>query len=342
MAVYLHLWFISTVYFGFTELSMDWSKGEVFLTLLYFMTAVGIVQMLIKSYISTYLHEHYMKLIAWMKSQYTEVKVQGLMREIVERNLHAAFKQSRMIILMYIGVFGMAPLGYMATVILRQGLHAVIIIPFISYDHPSAKLIYYSVEFPYTLLAGILSGVGDSTTIIAGIHIMKAVDTINDLIRLLDDKDKANQCPNILIVIYKKHSEIIKMLSTLNEIMYLISLIQLFTSTFMFLVLFTSARTQPMEMVFYLFQLCVISQLFLLCAFGEVIFSKTQVIFTQLYLTKWYDMSLSNQKAILMMMRMSEAPYGLKAGGMFDINMYTFIQIVKMAISYCAIIITLA
>uniref|UniRef100_A0A240SYL9 Uncharacterized protein n=1 Tax=Phlebotomus papatasi TaxID=29031 RepID=A0A240SYL9_PHLPP len=160
-----------------------------------------------------------------------------------------------------------------------------------------------------------------------GIHVMKAINTINDLIKVLDDKEAANQCENILIIIHKKHSQIINILSTLNEIIYSISLVQLFTSTFMFLVLFTSARTQPMEIVFYLFMLCVVSQLFLLCAFGEVIFSKTQDIFTELYLTKWYDMNLNNQRAILMMMQMAKAPYGLKAGGMFDINMYTFIQV---------------
>lgn len=69
---------------------------------------------------------------------------------------------------MYIAVFAMAPLGYMLTVIMREGFHAVIIIPFIPYNHPNAKLIYYSVEFPYTFLAGFLSGIGDSTTIISG------------------------------------------------------------------------------------------------------------------------------------------------------------------------------
>ncbi|XP_055691152.1 odorant receptor 85b-like [Lutzomyia longipalpis] len=321
---------------------MDWTKGEVFLTLLYFMTAVGIIQMLIKSYISTYCYTQYTELVNWIRSQYMEISVQGLMREIVEKNVHSALKQSKLIVMMYIMVFAMAPLGYMLTVIIREGFHAVIIIPFIPYDHPNARAIYYSVEFPYTLMAGLLSGIGDSTIIISGIHAMKAIDTINELIALMDNKEMANQCSNLLIVIHKKHAEIIKILSTLNEIMYSVSLIQLFTSTFMFLVLFTSARTQPMEIVFYLFMLCVVSQLFLLCAFGEVIFSKTEAIFTQLYLTKWYDMGLSNQRIILMMMRMAEQPYGLKAGGMYDINMYTFIQIVKMAISYCAIIITLA
>uniref|UniRef100_A0A240SY04 Odorant receptor n=2 Tax=Lutzomyia longipalpis TaxID=7200 RepID=A0A240SY04_LUTLO len=311
--------------------------------------------MLIKSYISTYCYTQYMELVNWIRSQYMEISVQGLMREIVEKNVHSALKQSKLInhdasrnkttqafgyicnlndlsfisatFRMYIMVFAMAPLGYMLTVIIREGFHAVIIIPFIPYEHPNARAIYYSVEFPYTLMAGLLSGIGDSTIIISGIHAMKAIDTINELIALMDNKEMANQCSNLLIVIHKKHAEIIKILSTLNEIMYSVSLIQLFTSTFMFLVLFTSARTQPMEIVFYLFMLCVVSQLFLLCAFGEVIFSKTEAIFTQLYLTKWYDMSLSNQRIILMMMRMAEQPYGLKAGGMYDINMYTFIQV---------------
>ncbi|GAB0087732.1 hypothetical protein DMENIID0001_020750 [Sergentomyia squamirostris] len=321
---------------------MDWSKGEVFLTLLYFMTAVGILQMLIKSYISTYCHHHYMTMVNWMRREYNEIEVKGtIMREIIEKNIHLAFNQSRTIVMLYVIVFLLAPLGYMITVIIRDGLHAVIIIPYVPYDHPHAKLIYYSVELPYTFLAGFLSGIGDSTTIISGIHVMKAIDTVNELIALLDDKEKANQCPNLLIHIHKKHAEIIRILFTLNEIIYIISLVQLFTSTSMFLVLFTSAKTQPFEIVFYIFMLCVVSQLLLLCAFGEMIFSKTQNIFTKLYLTRWYDMSLANQKIILMMMRMSEAPYGLKAGGMYDLNLYTFIQIVKMAISYCAIIITL-
>lgn len=99
LTLYLHLCYISTVYFGFTELNMDFVRNEVFLTLLYFMTAVGIIQMLIKSYISTYCYSHYKKLIDWIRELYTEIYVEGIMRQIIEKNIHSAFQQSRIIIL---------------------------------------------------------------------------------------------------------------------------------------------------------------------------------------------------------------------------------------------------
>ncbi|XP_055691283.1 uncharacterized protein LOC129794552 [Lutzomyia longipalpis] len=79
-----------------------------------------------------------------------------------------------------------------------------------------------------------------------------------------------------------------------------------------------------------------------LCVLGEFIRVKTDKLSDTFYLTNWYDLSLKDQKTFLIVLGMVQREYGLKAAGMYDVNLYTFVQIFKIAFSYCAVLYSLS
>ncbi|GAB0086698.1 hypothetical protein DMENIID0001_008070 [Sergentomyia squamirostris] len=103
---------------------------------------------------------------------------------------------------------------------------------------------------------------------------------------------------------------------------------------------FLIIKLDPGSIVYYVTLVMVVTKFFFLCLFGQFIYNETEKIFTTLYLTRWYEMSLSDQKIILMMMKMSKEPFGFKALGVYDINIVMFVQVIKACFSYCAILYT--
>ncbi|XP_055681858.1 odorant receptor 22c-like [Lutzomyia longipalpis] len=85
---------------------------------------------------------------------------------------------------------------------------------------------------------------------------------------------------------------------------------------------------------------CIFCQLALFCLFGQKIHEKSERIFIDLYLTKWYEMDVKDQKILLLIMKMSQKTLGLKAGGMYAIDSSMFVQVTKMCFSYATILYT--
>ncbi|XP_055680784.1 putative odorant receptor 71a [Lutzomyia longipalpis] len=90
--------------------------------------------------------------------------------------------------------------------------------------------------------------------------------------------------------------------------------------------------------VFYYSFSVMCFQVFIYCGFGQFILSETERIQISLYLTKWYEKPPTTQKTLLLMMTMASRPFGLKAGGMYHINLMFFIDILKVCFTYYAII----
>ncbi|XP_055703606.1 odorant receptor 33b-like [Phlebotomus papatasi] len=82
-------------------------------------------------------------------------------------------------------------------------------------------------------------------------------------------------------------------------------------------------------------------QTFLYCFFGEFITIKMERLTTVLYSTNWYDMNLKDRKSFMIILGVTQKAYGMKAGGMYNVNIYTFVQILKIALSWSTLILTL-
>ncbi|XP_055708497.1 odorant receptor 33a-like [Phlebotomus papatasi] len=172
-----------------------------------------------------------------------------------------------------------------------------------------------------------------------GFEIMAASDILYDYISA--NKDRIQEDPDFLKIITLKYCDIVDNINRFNDIISLSNLVQFVTSAFLMFGVFFFIRLNPRNPVAHFMATNVLIQLFLPCVFGEFVKIKMERLSTTLYLTNWHDFDLRNQKSFLIVLGMTHGEYGLRAAGMYDVNIYTFIKIVKMASSWCAFIFTL-
>ncbi|XP_059608147.1 odorant receptor 4-like [Phlebotomus argentipes] len=159
----------------------------------------------------------------------------------------------------------------------------------------------------------------DLGIIFIGIQIMAALNILNDCMKLIDEKTK--EIPNYLKSIIIRHNDIIKNVNLFNEAIQKMAFVQV--------------TNESDQIAGYLICCIGIGQIFLLCLFGELIKMKTERLSETLYLTNWYELSVKDQKTFLLILAMAQKDFGLKAAGMYDVNLNAFVQIVKLAFSYC-------
>ncbi|GAB0099013.1 hypothetical protein DMENIID0001_148320 [Sergentomyia squamirostris] len=86
--------------------------------------------------------------------------------------------------------------------------------------------------------------------------------------------------------------------------------------------------------------LVMMVQVFILCYFGQMLTNSSQELLDAAYVTKWYEMTVRDQKDLLMLMMRFNSPITVETFGFGDISIYTFVQICKASASYAAIIYT--
>ncbi|GAB0099562.1 hypothetical protein DMENIID0001_154450 [Sergentomyia squamirostris] len=178
------------------------------------------------------------------------------------------------------------------------------------------------------------------TTIFIGLEIMASLDILNDYIKLLNEKIKTNS--NFFKTILKRHCKVINQINLLNEAVYEISFIQMIISTLILILIFVFIRKDTTQISAYTTCLCGMTQIFILCIFGEMIKIKSEKLSDAFYEVNWYELSLKDQRTFLIILGMAQRKYGLKAAGMYNVDIYAFVKIVKLAVSYCAILYTLS
>ncbi|GAB0099926.1 hypothetical protein DMENIID0001_158280 [Sergentomyia squamirostris] len=178
----------------------------------------------------------------------------------------------------------------------------------------------------------------DNLVACIGIHFMGILRILCDTIQLLGSSMMDHS--RLLRKIQLLHSDIINHNRAFNDLLFHLSLIQLFCSILLVLITMYAIKVNAVGFVSYFLALSAIIQLLLICLFGEIIFIRYSDVERCLMLTKWYEMPLRDQKNFVLILRIAQKPYGLKAGGMYDVSMPTFIEIMKLAVSYCAILFT--
>lgn len=180
--------------------------------------------------------------------------------------------------------------------------------------------------------------ISDYVLITIGCYFIAILNIFCDMIRYLDNSNLSN-VREYLIYMYKYHCGILEKFELFSEVYYHTFTAQIATSVILILPIFFLLGSE--DAVAYIpLSLVVFGQFGAICIFGELIFLKTEKFSTQLYLTKWYEFNTDDQKMLLMTMCMTQRPFGLKAGGMYDINFYMFIYVVKMSFSFGAILYT--
>ncbi|GAB0086878.1 hypothetical protein DMENIID0001_010810 [Sergentomyia squamirostris] len=297
----------------------------------------GILQYILKNLGGAVYHKQFIILTNWIEDLYKVREENEVIREIVENETKKALKfcitsYKIYIYLMYTGSFAL---------FMGLFLNDAILIQIRNFDIDSNSWTYHMIQMVSIVIIARWHCLADAAIIFIGIYIIIYVNIVNRMIKsLTTDPAKVTLCPDLLIGTLKKHVKILEIFGHFNDAIKLISLLQLTLSLFMLLTLLFGLQVNSMELSIYLPFICVMVQLFILCCFGEFIQSRTEDIFQNLYLTNWHEMNLKDQKVIYFMLINSLNAIGLKAGGMYNISLVGFVQILKLSFSFSAMMIT--
>ncbi|XP_055701676.1 odorant receptor 22a-like [Phlebotomus papatasi] len=212
-------------------------------------------------------------------------------------------------------------------------------IPFIENDnHPKWVASLHAYCFS---VIGVVTPLIDCPLVIIGIQIMGFLDIINGAIQNLKKEEFVDQYHKILKNVFELHCEFIQVLNDFNNATRFACLFQFIGSMLMFLSTFSLITIYPKDVFMYQNIFCVFMQLAFFCLFGQIIEVKTDKICEELYQTNWYNFTQVDKKNLLLMLKISQRNYCMKAGGMYPINIYTLFQIIKLAVTYCTLMVTL-
>uniref|UniRef100_A0A3F2ZEF6 Odorant receptor n=1 Tax=Phlebotomus papatasi TaxID=29031 RepID=A0A3F2ZEF6_PHLPP len=209
-------------------------------------------------------------------------------------------------------------------------------LPFFSWWGNFSFQLYGAWLILYTVLAG------DFIFIALALFFRGELIVISEIILCFDDSNFARKNIHLLRMIYKMHLKVLQKLEAFQNVYYFLTFLQFISSFFLICLTTFMIRFNDIQAWAYAVLLCGLMQTFFLCLIGDILFEKASLISTSLYLTKWYEMKLEDQQRILIMIAMAQKPYGIKAAGLVDVSFYTFIEIIKLSVSYCAILFTVA
>lgn len=70
-------------------------------------------------------------------------------------------------------------------------------------------------------------------------------------------------------------------------------------------------------------------QIFMPCYYGSVVYAKSSMLSTCGFESNWLEQSLSFKKSLIIFVERTIRPIGLKAGGLFDLNLKIFLSVMK-------------
>uniref|UniRef100_A0A3F2ZEA5 Odorant receptor n=1 Tax=Phlebotomus papatasi TaxID=29031 RepID=A0A3F2ZEA5_PHLPP len=298
----------------------------------------GCIQIISKTLFMRYNRNNLLELLDKVQSLHNNFENKEL-NSIAEKNLtkfsniwETCFKLGKVIIM--ITAFG---LSISSTIKGKSGI--IIQIPLIPNDIPCSSQIMLFMQLILSEFGAIFIFYLDITIAFFGFEIMAASDILYEYISA--NKDRIQEDPEFLKILTIRYCQIVDYIKQFNDIVSIANLVQFVTNAFLSLAIFFFVRLYPRHPVGYSTAFIALFELFIPCAFGEFIKIKMERLSTTLYLTNWYDLNLKDQKSFLLVLGMTQREYGLRAAGMYDVNIYTFIKIVKMAISWCAFIFTM-
>uniref|UniRef100_A0A905HKU9 Odorant receptor n=1 Tax=Lutzomyia longipalpis TaxID=7200 RepID=A0A905HKU9_LUTLO len=306
---------------------------KIFFTIL---MCLGYTQLLLKNFAVTPFHDDVEELLDWIQYRHLKIEEDDIIQKVSNEESAKALKYSLLFFKIYLALFAICAV----LVPLHFALSDYLIIAIPGLDQESTRFTHKIVTVIFAIIAGYWTTSSDSGVVFIGIYVIFFMKSVNRLINIFAENPEVPKRPRFLNRIIEKHVEMIKILNIFNEIMKFISLAQLVCSTLIFLSIIFVIQIFPNNLLLYFMLSTLLSQLALLCVFGEIIRSESEQIFIKLYQTNWYDLSVKEQRVILFMMANSVRVIGLKAGGLYDIGLMSLVQIVKLSASYAAIIMT--
>ncbi|GAB0087155.1 uncharacterized protein DMENIID0001_014330 [Sergentomyia squamirostris] len=185
--------------------------------------------------------------------------------------------------------------------------------------------------------------ISDTAIMIVIMYFEGQLCAITELLGELEDeivvKDNTS---NILRTVYKEHKEVLDIFQELIKSVWHTYFHKLVAGLlYICLTIFT---VQSIKETFFLAIITVqgvLILMYILCYFGQIVRNTSEAMAEALYLSKWYEMQVMDQKNLLILMMKFRHPLELETFGFGTISIYTFVQIFKAGVSYTTIIYTL-
>ncbi|GAB0087209.1 hypothetical protein DMENIID0001_014910 [Sergentomyia squamirostris] len=296
----------------------------------------GLVQIVLKNFGGTYWHKKFIILVDWIERLHTAQSDKKFIQTIIDFELRRVIRISMIFFKIYLLLFYLSMITSCISLIWNNLVMCRIPEFPILDEYPFMYHVYQSWTF---FVSTIWHCFADSAIIFIGLYMVAYVRILNKMIKCVNVT--IAECPDLLMRIMRNHVEMIRILDIFNNSVNFMSFIQIIMSTLMFLAMLFGLQTYREVFSMYFMFASVLSQFFLLCLFGELIKSQTEKISWNLYLSDWYDLTRNDKKIIYTMMMMSQKEIGLKAAGMYEVSLMSFVHVLKLSLSFSAIFLTL-
>ncbi|XP_055708770.1 odorant receptor 4-like [Phlebotomus papatasi] len=202
-----------------------------------------------------------------------------------------------------------------------------------------------NIIFQVTLYFAILHVImgSDAVIMITICYFRSENQAVVEFIEQLDESEIVQKnCNGIFRNIYEVHQTVTWNMKKLLEGYWHIYFYKLFTIIlYLCTLLFIFQSVNISMMIVLLCALIVTAQIFILCFFGQLLRNSSEAIAEALYMTKWYEMGIEDQKNLLLLLLRFQKAVKIEAFGFGTISIYTFVQIIKAAASYASIAYTI-
>lgn len=200
-------------------------------------------------------------------------------------------------------------------------------IPFISEDNPAFYVINSSVQNFIFYAALTVMSLSDVMVIMIAFQFRSELVSLAEVIATLDDIHVYKQRDGILFDVYRMHWNILHLFNVLSNMYFYMSFSQVTSSFHGICFLFYAVFVHGFDISSLIIILVVFCQIFILCLFGEILFAKTSALPNALYLTKWYEFKPRDKRDFLFILQHTQKPCGIKAAGIVDVSIYTFVEV---------------
>ncbi|XP_059612685.1 odorant receptor 67c-like [Phlebotomus argentipes] len=151
---------------------------------------------------------------------------------------------------------------------------------------------------------------------------------IVELIGQLDGSDCDQEYKKVLKMVYEIHQIVSKNIKDLLGSYWHIYFYKLITIImYLCFVFFIFQSSHTNIMIALLCTVIVMGEIFIICFFGQLLKSSAEDISEALYMTKWYEMDVKDQKNALLLLMRFQRPVKIEAFGFGVISIYTFVQV---------------
>ncbi|XP_031774695.1 putative odorant receptor 92a isoform X1 [Apis florea] len=198
------------------------------------------------------------------------------------------------------------------------------------------------IQFMFATMAGMFM------TIIATfvLHVASQLDIICDgLSEILDEHKEQELRIKIIKKLIVKHQRTLNLSENIENIFTFISLSQFFFNIlvicFVNFILVTSIGTEQAPTVIskcFPYYVALNFEALILCYTGEYLSSKSENISWTAYNSNWYELSIYEIRALLLLTMRSQKPLTLTIGKYMKLSLETFANMLKISASYASVL----